>query len=423
MKLTIRLSALVKIALVACPASLFAQERIELDSVISKARANYPSIHQKGILQQTEAISLQNLNKGYLPQLSLNGQATYQSDVTQINIPFPGITVNPLSKDQYKAAIDVEQVVFDGGLIAGQKSLQRLSSKLESEKIEVELQKVKERVQQIYLTALMLDEQLKQVELMQLDLQVGYRKTEALVKNGVSFQSNLNAMEAELLKADQRAIELSASRKGLINALSLFIGKELPVGVKLQVPRTMQVVTDIVRRELSLFEKQNDVITQQRRLLLSKSLPKASLFGQGGYGRPGLNMLQNRFDWFYIGGIRLNWNISNLYTFRKEKQLADISARSLDLQKETFLLNTNIQLTQQQAEIDKLEALITTDKKIIDLREKIKNAAGAQLENQVINASDYIREVNSEDQARQALIIHQIQLVQAKINYSTIAGY
>jgi outer membrane protein TolC len=202
----------------------------------------------------------------------------------------------------------------------------------------------------------------------------------------------------------------------------LFLGKPLDENTKFQLPQIAQKTAEIKRPELDLYQKQAELVNQQKKLLISKNLPKASLFGQGGYGRPGLNMLQNEFDWFYLAGVKMSWNLSSLYTYKKEKQLIGISSKSVGLQQQTFLLNTNAQLAQQQAEIDKLEALIASDQKIIALREKVKIAANAQLENQVISSSDYVREVNAEDQARQTLITHQLQLLQAKINYNTLAG-
>lgn len=422
MKLTIWLNRLVRLITVLTPVATLGQQ-LNLETVQQKARENYPLIEQQRLINETEHLTLQNLIKGYLPQLSLNGQATYQSDVTRVNIPIPGISVKPLSKDQYKATVDLNQTLFDGGLISNQKQLQKLSSEVERERVEVELHKLKDRIQQIYLSILMLDEQTKQADLIRADIKTGYKKTEAQVNNGVAFRSNLNSLEAELLKADQRKIELQALRKGLLRTLGLFISDTLPINVQLQWPNKIEVVSEIKRPELNLYDKQTSLALQQKKLITSRNLPKASLFGQGGYGRPGLNMLENQFDWFYIGGLRLNWNISNLYTYKKDKQLADINAKSNDLQKETFLLNTNSQLIQQKAEIEKLESLIDTDKQIIALREKVKTAASAQLENQVISASDYIREVNAEDQARQTLITHQLQLIQAQLTYSNIAGY
>ena len=421
MSLTSWLNHLVRIILLLIPCTLNAQE-LSLEEVQQTARRNYPAIKQKDLIKQTADLNIQNLNKGYLPQLALNGQATYQSEVTEIDISLPGITINPLSKDQYKATADLNQIVFDGGLIRNQKVLQRLNAEVESERNEVELYKLHERINQIYLGILLLDEQVKQVGLVKSDIETGIRKTNALVENGVAFRSNLNSLEAEKLKVEQRNIELRSSRRGLVQTLSLFLGISLNEDVQLQPPAPVVITTEIKRPELGLYQKQTDLLNQQKKLVFSKNLPRASLFGQGGYGRPGLNMLQDEADWFYIAGVRLNWNVSNLYTAKKERQLTDLSSQSVNIQKETFLLNTATQLSQQKAEIEKLESLVTTDKQIIALREKVKIAANAQLENQVISTSDYIREVNAEDQARQALIIHQLQLIEAQLNYNTIAG-
>ncbi|MEJ6981743.1 TolC family protein [Pedobacter sp. P351] len=421
MKLANWLNYLVRIIVIISPCTLFAQE-LSLEQAQQRARENYPAIQLKALIKQTADLSIQNLNKGFYPQLALNGQATYQSDVTRINISLPGIIVNPMSKDQYKATADVNQVLFDGGLISKQKQLQRLNADVETERNEVELYKLRERINQIYLGILLLDEQVKQVELLESDIETGIRKTSALVENGLAFRSNLNSLEAEKLKTEQRNIELKSSRKGLVQTLSLYLGTPLDENVQFRPPSPVIIEAEIKRPELTLYQKQTDLINQQKQMVWSRNLPKASLFGQGGYGRPGLNMLQNEFDWFYMGGVRLNWNISNLYTARKERQLTELNAKSVSIQKETFLLNTASQLSQQKSEIEKLEALVETDKQIIALRRKIKVAANAQLENQVISASDYIREVNAEDQARQALIIHQLQLIQAQLNYNTIAG-
>ena len=176
------------------------------------------------------------------------------------------------------------------------------------------------------------------------------------------------------------------------------------------------------RPEISLFDKQTSLLQQQKKLIASRNLPKASAFVQGGYGRPGLNMLKNSFEPFAIGGLRLNWNLGNLYTAKNEKKLVELNSRNIALQKETFILNNSAQLSQQRAEIDKLEQLIKADKEIIILRSSVKQAANAQLENGVITANDYLREVNAEDQARELMTLHELQLVQANINLKLLKG-
>jgi outer membrane protein TolC len=247
---------------------------------------------------------------------------------------------------------------------------------------------------------------------------------EAQVNNGTSFRSNLHLLQAELLKAEQRAIELKSSRKGFIDVLGLFINQSLAENIRLEKPQVTVPVTgtEIQRPELKLYSTQNKLLGGQYQLVNSRNRPKASLFFQGGYGRPGLNLFLNQFDFYYTTGIRFNWTFGGLYTQKREKKIIELNQQSVDVQKEVFLFNTNTQLKQEQSEIEKLQKLIDTDIEIVDLRIKVKDAAKAQLENGVITASDYLDEVNAEDQARQALITHQVQLLQALINYQTISG-
>lgn len=398
--------------------------KLTLSEAYDLSQKNYPAVKQKDLVRQTETISLENLQKGFLPQFSLNAQATYQSDVTKIPITLPNFSIESPSKDQYKVLADLSQLIYDGGVIKEQKTLQHLNASVEDQKVEVELYKLKERINQLYLSILFLDEQLKQTELVKADIQTGIKRVEAQVNNGVAFKSNLNMLKAELLKADQRTIEIKSSRKGYVDVLALFTGQQLDEHIQLERP-AMTVNTaasEIVRPELKLYTEQQKLIDQQQRLITAKNLPKASLFAQGGYGRPGLNQLKNEFDFYYIGGIRFNWALGGLYTKKREKELVAVNRKMVEVQKETFLLNSNTQLKQQQAEIDKLNQLVASDNEIISLRKTVTDAAKAQLENGVITANDFLKEVNAEDQARQTLITHQVQLLQAQITYQTILG-
>ncbi|MBN8685825.1 MAG: TolC family protein [Chitinophagales bacterium] len=398
-------------------------QQLSLTTAWELAQKNYPAVKQKELVRQTAGISVENLQKGFLPQFSISGQATYQSDVTSVPISVPGFSIEAPNKDQYKLVADVNQLIFDGGLTREQKAVQQLNAKVEDQKVEVELYKVRERINQLFLSILYLDEQLKQVDLVKKDIETGIKKVEAQVQNGVAFKSNLNMLKAELLKAGQRSIEITTSRKGLVAALALFVGQELNDQLILEQPvAPVTVAGQIARPELALYNEQEKLIGQQDKLIHAKNQPRASLFAQAGYGRPGLNMLKNDFAFYSIGGLRFNWSLGGLYTKKKEREQVQISKRVVEVQKETFLLNTNAQLKQQQAEIDKLQQLIRTDDEIIGLRKTVTEAARAQLENGVITANDYLKEVNAEDQSRQSMITHRVQLLQAQINYQTIAG-
>jgi len=406
--------------------SLNAQDSatLSLSQAYDLARKNYPVIKQKDLVRQTSELTISNLSKGYLPQFSLNGQATYQSDVTKVDIAIPGIDIKSPGKDQYKIVAEADQLIYDGGVIRQQKKVQQLNDSVQQQQLEVELYKLKERISQLYLGVIYLEEQIKQTDLIRTDIKTGIKTTEAKVNNGIAFKSNLNTLKAELLKVDQNIIQLRSSRKGLLETLGIFLNQSLPETIRLQSPvSAIRGGEEMVQRpELRVFTAQQDAIITQKRLISAKNIPRTSLFVQGGYGRPGLNLLDNNFDFYYIGGVRLNWSLNGFYTSRKEKQIADINKRIVDIQKDVFLLNTNASLKTQQSEIDKLQQLVTSDNDIIELRKSVKEAAQAQLDNGVISVNDFLQQVNAEDQARQALITHQIQLIQAQINYQNILG-
>lgn len=398
--------------------------RLTLQQAYDLARQNYPSIRQKDLVRQTANLTIENLNKGFLPQLNISGQATYQSDVTSIPVNIPGVKIDPLSKDQYKIQAELSQLVYDGGNTAAQKNVQNANALVEDQKAEVDLYKVKDRINQLYLGILLVDEQLKQVALVKNDIQLGIKRVEAQVKNGTAFRSSQLTLEAELMKNDQRIIELNANRKGLVDVLSLFINRSLPASVQLEQPPVVTTIAQetVVRPELKLYNYQDELFKVQNQLISARNRPRTSLFVQGGYGRPALNMLKNEFELFYVAGVRLNWGLGNLYTTKKERELLQVNQRMVEVQKDLFLLNTNTQLKQQQAELDKLQQLVQSDQQIISIRTQVKEAANAQLSNGVITANDYLKEVNAEDQARQSLIAHQLQLIQAQINYRTLSG-
>jgi len=398
--------------------------RLSLPQAYDLARQNYPLIKQKDLVRQTADLTIENLRKGFLPQLNISGQATYQSDVTSVPVSIPGLKIDAPGKDQYKIQAELSQLVYDGGNTSAQKNVQNANALVEDQKAEVELYKVKDRINQLFLGILLVDAQLDQVAVVNKDIQSGIQKVEAQVKNGTAFRSSQLTLEAELLKNDQRVIELNANRKGLVDVLSLFINRSLPADVQLEKPTLVMTFAKetMARPELKLYNYQQDLFKVQNQLVSAKNRPRTSLFVQGGYGRPGLNMLKNEFDFFYIAGVRLNWGLGNLYTTRKERELLQVNQRMVDVQKELFLLNTNTQLKQQEAELNKLQQLIASDDRIIDIRKQVKDAAQAQLTNGVITANDYLKEVNAEDLANQNRIAHQLQLLQAQINYRTISG-
>lgn len=402
-------------------------EQLSLEQAQQWAAEHYPLLKKKSLSRASLLAANDNLGKNFLPQINVNAQASWQSDVTQVptRIPIPGLEFETVSQDQYRAVADVSQLLYDGGSTRVQKDLNELKALLSEEEVNVGLQLLKEKMNGLYLNALLLGEQRNLNALVVADLDAGLKKVEAQVQNGTAFRSNLALLQSEKLKILQRDAELLEEITGLIETMALLTGKQMNPQVELLMPASGVTLTgfnEISRPELNFYKLQDSLYQQQDRAIDSRLRPKISLFANGGYGKPGLNMMKNEFAPFVTTGLRVNWNIGGLYTQKKDRELNTIYRQEVQVQQENFLLNTQAQLIQQQSVIRKLQRSMQTDLQIIELKKQVKESAKAQLDNGVITASDYLREVHAEDQARQNLTLHQVQLLNATIQYQTIAG-
>ena len=385
------------------------------------AKENYPLTKQKGLLKsQSENNIVKIHNQTNLPQITLNGQATYQSEVTQFPIKIPNVEVTPLSKDQYKLFAEISQNIFDGGQSKELKNIERLNYEVENQKLEVELYKLKERVNQLYFNSLFLYENAQLLALLKEDLLAQKTNLEKLYKNGTATASNIDKLEVEVLKIDQQMDEINISQKSIRQMLSILTGQEINENVVFEKPGTPAMQGN--RPETELFKRQKLFIENQNQINESKLKPRVNLFLQTGFGRPALNFLNNSFRGYYLGGVRFTWNIGNFYNKTRDRQSITISQQIVDIQEEVFNKNLSIQQEQQLAEIARYEKMKETDREIILKREKIKNTASVQLKNGIINFTDYFNEANALNKAQLNEKQHELQLLFAKINYQTILG-
>ena len=391
-------------------------QTLTLEECYDLAKQNYPLIKRHDLIAKTKEYNLQNAAKGWLPQIQIVGQATYQNDVVQFPIQLPNMTIEPLSKDQYKVYADVQQNIYDGGMIANQKKMATINSEIELQKTEVETNQLEMRINQIYFGILQTDEQLQQTELTKSDLSSGLKKAEAQLENGVIFRSNVDVLKAQIVNLEQKQMELQSTKKSFLQMLSLFINKNIDENTNLEKPEKILIQDENRRAELKLFDLQKLGLERQKANINSKNLPKLGAFFQGGYGKPGFNMLKNEFDLFYIGGLRLNIPISGFYTKKNDLALVETQQQEIEVQKENFLFNQQFQTIQNNSDLDKIQQLINKDNELIELRESIKKASLAQLENGVITTNDYLREVNELDRAKNQKIIHEIQYLLTQYN-------
>jgi outer membrane protein TolC len=407
-----------------CTAALPAQDstRLTLEDCYRLAQQNYPLIRQQELIAQTRDYSIENIGRGYLPQLAVSGQATYQTQTISFPFAVPNAKMPEFSKDQYRLQAEIDQTIYDGGTLRYQQQQKKTEAAIQQQQLETDLYALKDRINQLFFGILLAAEQTRQQALQLADIQNGIDKVQAALDNGTAFRSSLDELKAEWLKASQAGTSLQYIEQAYRTMLLLFIGLPSNARVTLVKPAPVQPSLHISRPELVLFDyrkKTYDIQDKQRK---AAYLPKVSAFVQGAYGRPTLNFISNSFGFWGIGGIKLSWPLYPLYTAGNDKKLLALGRKNLDIQKETFLFNTRLTLAQQNTEAEKNEALITTDKKIVALRHSVTNAAKAQLENGVITAHDYISQVNAETQARLSLALHEIELLQAQYNSKTTSG-
>ena len=390
-------------------------QSISLNDCQKMARDNYPAISRFSIIEQSKNYTLSNANKAYLPQLSLEAKATYQSDVITIPIDMPGLEIPVPDKDQYQVVAQANQIIWDGGKIAAKKEIIKAGAKAEEKQLESEIYALKERVNGLYFGILLIQEQLKQQTVLEKELQRNYNKVESYIENGVANQADLSAVKIEMLRTGQQRIHMESSYSAYLQMLSILIGEKLAEDVDFAKPPVLNnnSLVTINRPELDLFLAQQATIDAQTKDIKSSIMPVIGAFAQGGYGKPGLNMLQNEFDTFFLGGVKLSWNIGNLYTWKNNVKMNELKKLNIDSQRGTFIHNLNLQISQQQNEVQKYTKTMKDDQEIIVLQQEIKDAAESKVENGTMTVSDMLKELTALEMAKQAKLLHEIQYMQS----------
>lgn len=394
-----------------------------LEQCQQAAERNYPLIRQYGLIEKTTALTVANIQKGWLPQVSATAQATLQSDVTA----FPeemqqmyrqmGINMEGLKNDQYRVGVDVQQTVYDGGAISHQKEIARMQGEVLAAQNDVNLYAVRQRVNEMYFGLLLIDEQLKLNQDLQTLFQSNEDKLAKLVKGGTAAESDYKSMKAERLNVAQQITSLLAGRTALARMLSTFCGIEIN---KVTKPADVELDGIGVRPELKAIDTQLRLADAQEKALDAAVLPKLGVFAQGFYGYPGYNMFEDMMHhrWSLNGmvGARLTWNIGALYTHKNDKAKIQLQRESLETSRDVFLFNNNLEQIQQNEAIVKYRKLMADDEEIISLRTSVRKAAESKLSHGIIDVNDMVKAINSENAALVQRSMHEIELLREIYN-------
>jgi outer membrane protein TolC len=405
--------------------NLYAQQVIDLKECRMMAKENFPKLKQTDLLQKINELKVANNKSAYLPQIDLKGQATYQSEVTALPIDLSkmGITIPSLAQDQYKVYVDLKQTIWDGGITNSKNQLEAASLESDMQKLEVEAYQVNAMVDAYFFNLLVIrqNEQVLSTQVEVLEKQV--TRLENANKQGAARQKDVEKLMAEKLLLKQKQIELASKRQSVTSIMSILTGKAIGPDAVPQLPENGLAKADEINRpEFKLFELQQKQLLASDKLLSSTRNPLVFGFGQAGYGRPGLNMLSNEFDPYYMVGVGVSWRVLDWQNASRSKKMNSLQREVIGTLQSDFEQKQKIQLADASSQMANLKQLIASDEEILGLRKKITARAASELENGIVTSTDYLADLNSETVALINYETHKIQLVQATVNYNNILG-
>ena len=389
-----------------------------LEECQQAAEQNYPLIHQYDLIAKTTDLTVSNIQKGWLPQVSASAQASYQSDVVAFPDQFRqlyqqmGLDMKGLRKDQYRVGIDINQTVYDGGMISSQKAIAREQGKVQAAETEVNLYNVRKRVNEMYFSLLLLENQIRLNDDLQALLEGNEKKLASMMDGGTAAESDLQNMKAERLNVVQQKTNLESQRRMLQTMLSVFCGIEVK---DVQKPAFTEQLATNNRPELKLYDAQLNLSKVREKALNASLMPKLGIFAQGFYGYPGYNMFEDMMGrkWSLNGmiGARMTWNIGALYTRRNDKAKLQLQREQTETSRDVFLFNNNLEQIRQNENIARYKNLMANDEEIISLRSAVRKAAESKLAHGIIDVNDLVREINNENAAKVGQSIHEIEML------------
>ena len=412
---------MISLALIILSSGSWAQT---LEECQQAAEKNYPLIKQYGLIAKTTQLTVKNIQKGWLPQVTASAQATYQSAVTawpesmQSIYQQMGLNMKGLRKDQYKIGVDLQQTIYDGGAISSQRNIAQQEGKVQEAQTETNLYQVRRRVNEMYFSLLLLNEQIQLNEDVKTLLLSSEKKLSAMVKGGTAATSDLDNVRAERLSVEQQNENLKQQKQMLQRMLSVFCGLEVN---NTQKPAPVQIASSVNHRpEMRLYNSQLELTEAKEKALDTQLRPKLGLFAQGFYGYPGLNMFEDMMNrkWSLNGivGIKLSWTVSAFYTHKNDKARLSAQREMIENAREVFLFNNKLEEIQQNENINRYQTMMKSDDEIIVLRTNVRKAAESKLTHGIIDVISLLREINNENAAKTQQSIHEIDMLKEMYN-------
>ena len=416
----------VLVPLAAICAGYAAHAQTTLDECIGWAYDNYPQIKEMSLIEMTKGIDLKNAAYAWLPHLNISGKATWQSEVVEMPMDIPGMDIN-IPHDQYGLTAEFTQLIWDGGTSRSQKELAEAGAEVKKTQLETNLWSIRSRVQNVFLGIILIDKQLELNRLLRESLERSSEEVKSRMAAGVALPSDLDQVSVNILSCLQQRASLDADRKSYVKILGLLTGRDM-TDVELAVPQdAVNYVDDgardfVTRPEMAFYAAQLKQNEFQRRQLNTLISPKLNLSLQGGYGRPGMNMLSGDFSGYFVAGLKLQWNIGALYTRGLDKRKVNADAQKIDLTRKSFILNSSAEAEQKNNAILKARDVLEKDSEIIGLRQRIRASGENQYREGTIKMNDYLSMLDEEYKARANESMHEVQLMMAIYDMKNTIG-
>lgn len=390
--------------------SINAGAQITLDKCIENAFSNYPQIKEKELIQASERFDLKNASLAWVPQLSISAKATWQSEVVEMPFSMPGMDFN-IPHDQYGITADITQQIWDGGAASAKTRQAKTGAEVKRKQLEVNMYTIRSKVQSVYLGIILIDKQLELNAVLEEDLNRSLNEVKTLVEGGIKWESDIDQIRVNILSCEQQKTGLQTDRAAYIRMLSLLTGQDLTgkTFVEPQIDATASM--EIKRPELGLYDAQSQQVAAQKKQINASLWPRFNFTVQAGYGRPSLNMLSGEFNPYVIAGIKMQWNLGSLYTFKNDRRKTELDSRKLDYARESFILNTSVEAIQKQSQVEKDIDILQKDEEIVKLRKSIRETGENQYKEGVLKMNDYLSLLDEEFKARLNNDIHKVQFI------------
>jgi outer membrane protein TolC len=342
------------------------------------------------------------------------------------SLPIPGIAdaIKPLPHEQYKLTLDINQVIYDGGAIKSARALEKAELSINEKQTETDLYKLRSQINSYYFNILLLARQ-KELLNNYTDLIIKRLSSmESALVNGVVLRSDIDVLTSEKIKIEQQLGENEIRRTSFLKILSELTGMNIDESAVLISPAySSELAVELSRPELQLYDLRKEQLQAGMKAAESKRMPKAFGFATLGYGNPpGNNFFKDEFAPYYILGAGIKWNIFDWNKVRNEKHIINLQQNIIENRKSDLTDNINRLLEIKKSEILSLESLISSDSELIEIRKRISASAESQYSNGIITATEYLNELNSEQQSLINNEIHKINLALARIEYLNISG-